>query len=239
MKVINNTETLLKILLVFVVSLCAIFVYGIATRVSPDDLRIANVYQIVSDVKKGQIHYLQNKTLQMHSRYSTSYIKYLTSELRQCQKDLTIASLSPMARYVNYAYEISEDLYPDIPPEYVCAIMYRESRFNPNYVNSRTGVQGLTQINPKWHSKRASDLGVTDLLDPYGNILVCYDILSELASKHNFSYAIDFYAGGYPYANRYAGSFSPVARELFDIMEAQNFEQYVLPYRITEIGGGS
>lgn len=239
MKVTSNTETLLKLLLAFVVSLCAIFVYGIATRVSPNNLRIVDGYQIVSGMQRANVQYLRNEALRMQSRYSASYIEYLTSELERCKRDLEIASLSPMARYVNYAYEIVDDYYPDVIPEYVCAIIYRESRFDPNAVNSRTGVKGLTQINPKWHSKRASDLGVDDLFDPYGNILVCCDILDELTSQRNFSYALDFYAGGYSYANKYVGSSSPVSKELFDIMNTQNFEQYVLPYRITEKGGVS
>ena len=117
--------------------------------------------------------------------------------------------LEGAALYDSYVYDITATFYPDIEPDLIRAIIYTESRYDASSVNSRTGVVGLTQINPKWHTKRAISLGVEDLSDPYGNILVCCDILHELYQKYTKNYALDVYAGGYPYANAYDGSLSP------------------------------
>lgn len=149
-----------------------------------------------------------------------------------------IQSLSEEDLYVNYVYEISHFNYPEIDPDRVCAIIYHESRFDPNARNEKTGVQGLTQINPKWHSKRAERLGVTNLYSPYGNILVCFDILNELAEDNGMDYALNFFAGGYPYANRYRNSTSPFIKQLDDISAAENFSERVLPYYIRDLAGG-
>lgn len=129
--------------------------------------------------------------------------------------------------YNSYVDEIVENFYPDLDARYVKAIIYHESRYSPDVVNAKTGVMGLMQISPKWHIKRAEKLGVTDLLDPYGNILVGCDILNELTQKHSFNYAMNFFAGGYPYANRYKGSTSPYVKSLTRIiaeMEAGEIE---------------
>lgn len=122
---------------------------------------------------------------------------------------------------------ITTSIYPDLSEDYIKAIIYHESRYQPNVVNSKTGVQGLMQINPKWHTDRALRLGVTDLLDPYGNVLVGCDILNEMTKKHDFNYALNFFAGGYRYANRYKTSTSPFIEQLTRIiseMEAGQLE---------------
>ena len=43
------------------------------------------------------------------------------------------------------------------------------------------GCIGLMQVYEKYHKDRMKRLGVTDLYDPYSNILVGTDILMELA----------------------------------------------------------
>lgn len=129
--------------------------------------------------------------------------------------------------YNSYADEIVEKFYPDLDVRYVKAIIYHESRYQPDLTNSKTGVKGLMQISPKWHTKRAENLGVTDLFDPYGNILVGCDILNDLTQKQDFNYALNFFAGGYPYANRYKSSTSPFVEQLTRIiveMEAGRIE---------------
>lgn len=98
---------------------------------------------------------------------------------------------------------VCTEIYPDLDPDYVSAIIWLESRFEPDAVNKKTGATGLMQILPKWHSSRADSLGVS--LDNWkGNILVGCDILNEvLQLKGSMSYAVNFYAGGYPYADYY------------------------------------
>lgn len=124
------------------------------------------------------------------------------------------------AQHINNLIDlITTAYYPDIPTKYVRAIVYHESRYNPDIVNKRTGVQGLMQISPKWHTERAHKLGVQSLFDPLGNIIVGCDILNELTQSHDFNYALNFFAGGYPYANSYKNSISPFVEELNQIIE--------------------
>lgn len=236
MKLTNNTEKLLKILIITVAFVLFSILIGVMTRSS-------TIQQVYSDqfsfyeLRESARRKISNRIFEqgftLSEKLWEAKIEYLTQEVRKKQ----MASLSSADLYTNYAYEIAKFRYPDVDPEYVCAIIYHESRFDPTQTNSRTGVQGLTQINPKWHTKRARSLGVENLYDPYGNILVCFDILNELAQKNGFEYALNFYAGGYPYANRYRNSQSPFISQLREIMDSQKFPSRVLPYPVTENGG--
>lgn len=117
---------------------------------------------------------------------------------------------------------ICADVYPNLSSDYILAIVYHESRFQPNAVNSKTGATGLMQILPQWHTARASSLGVS-LSDWKGNILTGCDILNEMAqAKHSMHYAVNFYAGGYGYANYYesSGRQSPYEIELNNILKS-------------------
>ena len=66
----------------------------------------------------------------------------------------------------------------DICPELLQALVERESTF---YINATNGnCKGLAQISTRWHTERMERLGVTDIYEPYGNILVAADYLREL-----------------------------------------------------------
>lgn len=79
-----------------------------------------------------------------------------------------------------YIEEIA-DRY-SICPELIEAIIEKESSWNPDAVNGT--CTGLMQISSKWHVDRMNRLNVTDLSDPYDNILVGIDYLSELFGKY-------------------------------------------------------
>lgn len=242
MKLTNNIQKLLVILILMLGLVATMFGIGILTRDrSPVVSATSNVKIFKSTLHKPIAEWLlsQSETImKIISEIQDSEIQevYMEHILEQERKD-AIAALKEEVIYVNYTYEIAKFRYPDIDPEYVCAIIYHESRFDPTVTNSKTGTRGLTQISPKWHTKRAESLGVTDLYEPYGNILVCFDILNELTQKHDFEYALNFYAGGYPYANDYRNSKSPFIDQLQEIMSEHGFSEQVLPYSITENGG--
>lgn len=144
---------------------------------------------------------------------------------RESKKEPTVYDI-----YNGYVDEIVNSFYPELDPECVKAIIYRESRYDPTAYNANTNVIGLMQISPKWHTQRAKNLGVNDLYDPYGNILVGCDILSEVMKESgSFEYAINFFAGGYPYANAYRNSKSPYIQDLEDIIP-------ILNYLVTPLG---
>lgn len=189
----------------------------VITTDSTED-RLIRVEERLKELEEA-VNYTYTAVASMEEQY-TSYMDSIKEDVRQ--------SMTAESLYINYAYEISAYSYPNIDPEYVCAIIYHESRFDPNTQNEKTDARGLAQIRPKWHSERAQRLGVTNLYDPHGNILVCFDILSEQTEKHNFEYALNLFAGGYPYANRYKNSTSPFVKELNEIIETQNFQEQAL-----------
>lgn len=70
----------------------------------------------------------------------------------------------------------------NICPEFLTAIAFRESNYNPNA--EYDGCVGLMQISPKWHVDRMERLYVSDLREPYGNMLVAADYLLELFEQY-------------------------------------------------------
>lgn len=189
-KVTQKVSELLIVLISLLAICIGIIAYGIATRPRP-----------------FPIHIYAKRESVLES--SSSLKKFLAELERQQEESKEEPILEGPALYDSYVYEITTTLYPDVEPDLVRAIIFTESRYDADAYNPNTGVIGLTQINPKWHTKRALSLGVEDLSDPYGNILVCCDILHDLYQKYTKNYALDVYAGGYPYANVYDGTLSP------------------------------
>lgn len=76
----------------------------------------------------------------------------------------------------------------DICPELLVAIIERESSGQQYAENG--SCKGLMQVSTRWHSDRMAELGVTDIYDIYGNILVGTDYLYELFEKHGDLYLV-------------------------------------------------
>lgn len=76
----------------------------------------------------------------------------------------------------------------NIEPEFLEAIAWTESRFDPSAVNG--GCVGLMQVAPKWHTGRAEDLGFTvdDLYTVNGSMAVAADYLRELFETNDDPY---------------------------------------------------
>ena len=70
----------------------------------------------------------------------------------------------------------------DMDPALIKSIVWHESRYNPKAKNG--SCVGLMQISTRWHTARAKKLGVTDFYDPYGNILVGVDYLSDIFDNY-------------------------------------------------------
>lgn len=70
----------------------------------------------------------------------------------------------------------------NICPELITAIAFKESRYNSNV--EYEGCIGIMQVSPKWHRDRMIRLGVSDLYNPYNNMLVATDYLLELFEKY-------------------------------------------------------
>lgn len=94
------------------------------------------------------------------------------------------AELSGKDLYLSYISEIHKDFYPDVDPYIVMAVMETESRYDPDVISS-AGAVGLMQLLPKYHAKRAYKYGLTDLMDPYTNIIAGMDLLNELYESYS------------------------------------------------------
>ena len=109
-----------------------------------------------------------------------------------------------------------------IDPAIVFAMIEVESKFDRDAIGDRGNSLGLMQIQPKWHEERMERLGCDDLLDPYQNVEVGIDYLSELVGMgRGLEWALMAYNGGYSYANAYVsrGEVSHYAREVLDISD--------------------
>lgn len=75
------------------------------------------------------------------------------------------------------------DVY-GISPEFLEAVAWAESRYNPNVSNSAGTCHGLMQIKYTAHSHRMNKLGVTSLFDLDGNMVVAADYFAELFEEY-------------------------------------------------------
>ena len=81
-----------------------------------------------------------------------------------------------------YAEEIGAEY--GICPELLESIAYWESRFTADAVSKNGKYIGLMQVNPVIHKDRMEKLGVTDLTDPKGCMMVAADYLLELFEEY-------------------------------------------------------
>ena len=118
------------------------------------------------------------------------------------------------AEYQDYCEEIGE-MYC-VCPELLMAMIETESSGNPDAVNG--GCVGLMQVYEKYHKDRMDKLGVVDIYDPYGNILVATDYLMELAWKYeDLGYVLDIYNGNSKAKyNAESGILSEYARKIIE-----------------------
>lgn len=86
--------------------------------------------------------------------------------------------------YISYIYKICEG-YSNVDPRIYASLVEHESHFNASAKNYNGTCIGLSQLSTKWHTKRAKSLGVTDLWDPYGNLLTGIDYFSDLMESAN------------------------------------------------------
>lgn len=106
--------------------------------------------------------------------------------------------VSEPQNFMDYIYEVSA-LY-DFPAEIVIAVIEKESRFTLD-IGSNNGYAGPMQLSEYYNSARAAKLGVTNLADPYGNVLVGVNLLDELFEKYKDpALALMVYNGGEAYA---------------------------------------
>lgn len=83
------------------------------------------------------------------------------------------------------------------------AVIERETRFR-NIPGDDGASAGYMQIQARWHRDRMDKLGVTDLMDPYGNFRVGCGLLAELIGQYGLPDALTVYNRGTPGNSEYA-----------------------------------
>ena len=122
----------------------------------------------------------------------------------------------------SYVDEICTN-YTNVDRFVVLGVIWRESRFDPNARNYNETCIGLMQLSTRWNRQRVDKLGVSDLMDPYGNILVGVDLLSELIDKYeDISYALMCYHGGEDYGRKKwrAGTIDSYTKDILKYAES-------------------
>ena len=83
-----------------------------------------------------------------------------------------------------------------ISPEFMQAVFWAESRYNPQAINRAGTCFGLGQIKESCHRERMERLGVSSLFDPDGNTAVSCDYFRELFEKYEDpAIVLGFYHG--------------------------------------------
>jgi soluble lytic murein transglycosylase-like protein len=94
-----------------------------------------------------------------------------------------------------------------VDPAIIVAMIYKESTYNADTMGDSGRSYGLMQIQKRWHEARMERLGVTDLLDPYQNVLVGVDYFAELLGyEQGLNWSLMAYNGGINYANKKAAA---------------------------------
>lgn len=87
--------------------------------------------------------------------------------------------------------------------ELMLAVIRKETGYQ-NLLGDGGDSYGYCQVQPKWHKARMARLGVTDLMDPFGNFRVACDYMAELLSRYNVENALTAYNSGHPGHSAYA-----------------------------------
>ena len=120
----------------------------------------------------------------------------------------------------NYSFKLCDE--NSIDPALVIAMIYREASYNPATIGDNGKSFGLMQIQPKWHQWRMDKLNCPNLLDPYQNVTVGIDFLSDLFGRgKSVEWVLMAYNGGPSYADKKeaAGEVSGYAKRVLEYAE--------------------
>ena len=117
----------------------------------------------------------------------------------------------PFSEDIPLSYEDQEALYgacEEFSVDYplMLALIERETHFK-NEIGDGGNSYGYCQIQPRWWSKTAESIGVTDLMDPAGNFRTGCAVLTHLLGVYgcgNLTDALTAYNTGHGGASEYA-----------------------------------
>lgn len=198
-----NVYTIVSMIICFVY-VCAFSIYNInifnnSIESAKDDMNIkANVETKVVPVVERT--FIIKDTILSESQNSNKDIAEIPDEV--VETEVTTYFDVPLSNDLqDYIFNLCEE--NGIDPAIVIAMIEKESSFRDYAVGDNGNSYGLMQIQPRWNKARMDALGCNDLLDPYQNVTVGIDLLSELMDKGNsIEWVLMAYNGGQTYANK-------------------------------------
>lgn len=148
----------------------------------------------------------------------------VVAEYREQEPLFNVELEAPIQRFV-----ITVCNYYEIEPSLVMALIEKESGFDTACIGDNGESYGLMQVQARWHIARMENLGVSDLLNPYENIEVGVNVLSEkLDAGNGLEWALMAYNGGNQYANKMteAGKISEYASTIIERAAELEAERY-------------
>lgn len=122
---------------------------------------------------------------------------------------------------VPLSHEVQDHIFTEcekhnIQPAIVVAMIQKESKFNTYALGDDGRSAGLMQVQAKWHLPKMIELECTDLFNPYQNITVGVDYLTELYNQYGGDYgkALTAYNSGH-----YSGTVTNYAKEIMNNAE--------------------
>lgn len=141
------------------------------------------------------VGFLMVKSLDHPGEQPVSGTDYVAEIAQHAEKQTAVElKAAPMEERVLYAVPLDAELQlhiiqtceeHHIDPAIVMAMIWKESRYNPEAVGDGGNSLGLMQIQPYWHGGRMERLGCTDLLDPYQNVVVGINYLAESIDRYD------------------------------------------------------
>lgn len=181
--------------------------------------------QLTWIIPYGYMYMHQEPAEELVVETETELIQWKDEEVSIEEVEIEVVT-EPQAEFYNVP--LSEELQlhifaecekHNIAPTIIIAMIERESDFKADTIGDKGNSLGLMQIQPKWHQTRMDRLGCTDLLDPFQNVTVGIDIVSELKDINpDIEWVLLAYNGGQAYANRQieSGNISAYALKVAD-----------------------
>ena len=103
------------------------------------------------------------------------------------------------AELQEFIFGVAEDY--GLEGELVMAVIGQESNYQHCALGDDGNAYGLMQVHPSQHGDRMERLKVSDLYDPYENVIVGVDYLAECIEEGGLEWGLHCYNGGAKYAN--------------------------------------
>lgn len=223
----DNDNNLLVILMTVIILVFA-SIFGILGM--PDDYDVDTVATMPLRGDSRPVETISEdlrSTVLLHIVYPMSYENALVETDAIAEESPKYFDVPLEEGLQDYIFALCEE--SEIDPAIVIAMIKTESNFDSSAIGDKGNSKGLMQIQQRFHEDRMKRLMCTDLLNPYQNVTVGIDLLSELMDKgKGLEWALMAYNGGAAYANKYAasGTLSKYASKVLTYSENLIIKEY-------------